>query len=206
MPIRGAQDINVKTEIISILGGQSGAVTSRAGVKGIAPVVEKVKRMPAYVAKAMKQAMLSVGMKTFEASMQMVPVDTGETAESGRLILNNKTYAKGTFSGGNETGVELMGWRVEEVNATPTAEDFESSIRGKLNLSITFRRENAKGDNIALWLHEDLLPLGEGKSGKSARQEGRSGKFIEAPFNNIFIPAIRREIIKRIAYALKVMK
>lgn len=187
--IKALSKLNKKTEVYSIYEG-----TRQSGARATVEIQKRARNIPLYISKAARRGILEVGLEAFEMAMQMVPVDTGETARSGRLTINNVIYAKGE-SDGQSTGVSIV--NRADGSLVPTKEDMDSVIRGSLNLGITFRRQDENGNNLALRLHEELLPRGTGPSEARKGNPPRGGKFIEVPLQRIrrkITAAIRREM------------
>ena len=107
-------------------------------------------------------------------SQGIVPHDTGQLKESG-------------------TAVVYFGGRYGKPVATGTADENSlatidlSNLKGRINKTVKFisgdvfyYRFNEKGQDIALWAHEDLNPHGMGSP--AVRKPGRSPKYLEIPY------------------------
>jgi hypothetical protein len=185
-----------KTSIYSIYDG-----STYAGVKGRIGLEEKIRNVPRYLASAAVRGALKTGLSAFDHAMEIVPVDTGQMARSGRLTLNNDTYARGECDDSKATSVDIV--RQEEPLA-PTPYNLKILKSGSVNINISFQRIGKDGENVALLTHETLLPHGTGP--KEARKHGTSGKFIEIPLNEVsneLLTNIQEEIDKSISVLSK---
>ena len=183
---------NVKTEVYSVYKG-----TSHRGARGLLGLQQRIRDVPAYITKAATKGALKTGLEAFEHSMQIVPVDTGKLADSGKLTVNNEVVARGNAGADGNTKVTVL--RKPE-GIEPNAKDFATLKSGSANVRISFHRTNDKGENIALWAHETLLPHGSGPY--HARKPGTSGKYIEIPLNQIakdLMPNIQKEIAEALS-------
>lgn len=151
------------------------------GARGVLQLQKHIRNQPILLIKAAKRGLLYAGLEAFEQAMQLVPVDTGKLARSGRLAINNVIYAKGE-SDGETTGVSVV--NSPDRSLLPTKEDEKILSSGTLNMSISFWRKDDEGNDLALRLHEELLPRGTGPSHGKKGSPPRGGKFIERPLQD----------------------
>jgi len=177
---------------------------ARAGL-----IQQRIRRkVPLGLVKAAKIGVIEVGWEIFKDSMKMVPVDTGELANSGRMSIGNTVYAEGTCQiteaaeyGDDslvQTDAKLIRSKYRSLSDSST-DDRELVNQPSLNLYISFYREpksddTHKPENLALWVHEHIElreaekedwewgdpSINEGK-GVVASRIGRGGQFITEP-------------------------
>jgi len=172
------------------------------GARGVLVLQKHIRNQPVLLIKAAKRGLLEAGLEAFEKAMDLVPLDTGKLARSGRLTVNNVIYAKGE-SDGDSTGVSIV--KSPDRSLLPTKEDVNALAGGTLNVGISFWRTDDNGNDLALRLHEELQPRGTGPSQARKGSPPRGGKFIERPLQE----AKRRllaPITKEIRATLKTMK
>jgi len=168
----------------------------RAGVKGFPGTRKTFSNIPVWMVKAAKSAVLLIGFEGFRAAMRRVPLDTGKLATSGKLWLNNKIVGRGTYSGGSTTGIIANEDFYREDPFLVNQQDYTDLARGKVNVYIEFNRLDSKGQNLALWLHENLHEYGG--ASPAASKEGRGPKFVEGPMNEIIIPKLYNQVFTNI--------
>lgn len=179
--------------------------TPQAGVRGVAGTRQRISNLPLWMAKAARAAALEVGLEGFQVAMQRVPVATGRLARSGKLYVGNRVYARGTYSGGNNTGVDVDEEAASSANFIPTEEDYAALTKGSVNCYIEFNRLDAKGENLAWKLHEDLNEYGSGVS-PQASKPGRGPKFVEIPMNEIVFPKLYNAVFRNIQILLNTVE
>jgi len=178
--------------------------TGRDGVKGTTGLQQRIKDLPVALSKAAKIAALDVGKKTFQASLNRVPIDTGETCESGRLTVNGRHYAKGRYLGGDNADFVMIGSRAED-DIQITNDDIQDTIKGTINIGIEYHRVDELGRDLAFRLHEDLNEYGSGEFW-SARRRGRGPKFVQNPLEQIADRELQPRIVAEINKYLKTIK
>jgi hypothetical protein len=165
---------------------------ARAGL-----IQERIRRkVPLGLLKAAKIGVIEVGWEIFKDSMKMVPVDTGELANSGRMSIGNTVYAEGTCQVVKDpetqitieahTDAKMRRSKYRSLSDSST-DDRELVNQTSLNLYISFYREPIPEDehqpeNLALWLHENLNIHGFGQP-PEARLPGRGGQYITEPMD-----------------------
>jgi hypothetical protein len=177
---------------------------ARAGL-----IQERIRRkVPLGLLKAAKIGVIEVGWEIFQKSMKMVPVDTGELANSGRMSIGNTVYAEGVcriieseewgMKSTVQTDAKLVRSKYRSLSDSST-DDRELVNQTSLNLFISFYREpkpddKHKPENLALWVHE-TVEVNEGYGtdpenwgedlniGKNvvASRIGRGGQYITEP-------------------------
>jgi hypothetical protein len=195
--INNLSKYNKKTEVYSIAAGRKAM-----GARGVVELKKRIRNQPVLLIKAAKRGLLEAGLEAFEKSMDLVPVDTGKLARSGRLAINNVIYAKGESDGDN-TGVTLV--QSPDRSLTPTKDDIDALAGGTLNLSISFWRVDEEGNDLALRLHEELQPRGSGPAQAKKGSPPRGGKFIEGPLQEVK-KRLLGPITKEMQAALKTLK
>ena len=177
---------------------------ARAGL-----IQQRIRRkVPLGLVKAAKIGVIEVGWEIFKDSMKMVPVDTGELANSGRMSIGNTVYAEGTCQiteaaeyGDDslvQTDAKLIRSKYRSLSDSST-DDRELVNQPSLNLYISFYKEpksddTHKPENLALWVHENIEVNESGggtgewgeedlNAGKAvvASRIGRGGQFITEP-------------------------
>jgi hypothetical protein len=150
-------------------------------------------------AEAIGSAMVSIGLDAFKLSMQMVPLDTGKTARSGRLTIAGRTIAKGTANG-DQTGIDSLIGNVYDPatrNKGILAKVMKASFGTHVNVRIGFRRfDDETGESVIEKIHE-LGPLGVRKV--RARLPGRSGQFITFPLWTVVQQNLKERILTAMA-------
>jgi len=149
--------------------------TATGRMRGVYSVDTLFKNITGVVAIGINKAIIKNAKSIFDLSMRMVPVDTGKTAQSGRLMVAGRTVGVGVVDDA-ENGV------THAVYTFKSAEDviLKASSTPQVNIRIGFRRFDDKtGENIIDKIHE-LGPLGSRK--EKALKQGRSGHFITFPF------------------------
>lgn len=195
--IANLKKYNKKTEVYSIAAGKKAM-----GARGIIQVQKRFRDQSVLIVKAAKRGLLAAGLEAFEKAMDLVPVDTGKLARSGRLTINNVIYAKGE-SDGDTTGVSLV--KSPARSLLPTKEDQDALVGGTLNLGISFWRVDDEGNDLALRLHEELLPRGTGPPHARKGSPPRGGKYIERPLQEAK-KRLLGPITKEIQATLKTIK
>jgi len=176
----------------------------QAGVKGTAGIRKRINKLPVWMSKAAKAAALEVGLEGFAVAMRRVPVKTGRLARSGKLWLNDRVMARGTYSGGNSTGYAANDELYNEDPFLVNASDLTDTIKGTVNIYIEFNKIDEKGDNLAYSLHENLNEYGSGVS-PQASKPGRGPKFVEGPMNEVIIPKLYNKVFGNIKSMLSRM-
>jgi hypothetical protein len=177
--------------------------TARQDTKGAAELQLMLKTMPIAVVHAVKAGVLRAALEGFEAAMNRVPLDTGELARSGQLRVNNELYAEGEYYGGDATTVRVIGDKAEQDLAVDPTDVTLGNLR-KVVASISFKKEDAAGNDLALWLHDNLAEHGQGAAGKrAASRQGRGPKFIEGPLLEIVAPNLQKHILEQLLALMK---
>ena len=189
----------INTEVKAIYQG-----TGRDGIKGTTGLQQRIRNLPVAISKVAKVAALEVGKETFQASLDRVPIDTGQMCESGRLTINNRQFAKGRYLGGDNADFVMIGNRAEEELRT-TNDDLQDVIKGTVNIGIEYHRVDEEGRDITMKLHDDLNEYGSGKF-FSASKEGRGPKFVEQPMNQIAARELQPRIVSAMNTFLKTAK
>ena len=138
--------------------------------------------LPKLLSYKIANAFSLIGADLLAHAQPRVPYETGQLRESGRAVLRAGTSAGKVVASGNKDGTIVANLGLFKNADLKKARSFR--------VDIGYRRTNDKGEDIALWTHEDLLPHDERPSeaqkrgsGRSwARQTGTGPKYLELAF------------------------
>jgi len=150
------------------------------------------------------RAIASIGVDVLANAQPRVPKDPGREVDvinkKGEIVKNKETGKTESiwYKGGKlrESGRAILqigsGYKiVGRGNADGT---IMANLRGlkyylptkRIGSSVQYTRENSRGEDIALWCHEELLPhdqrTNRAKGMKYARTPGTGPKYLEIPF------------------------
>lgn len=129
------------------------------------------------VSRAVAEALGEVAFDILEDSNRACPIDTGQLRNSAKAFLSRQ---------GRRDLHEI--YRIAGASSKdPTSGDVTGigpqvpQLSQEWNLFVSYSRYNSRGEDIAVWTHEDLNPYGGGSP--AAKQPGTGPKYLENSFN-----------------------